>query len=473
MLMNHYTILVVSSIVIAGLGILIFLRTKNISFPLGLALIYYMTLYGVWAVIEDKTGGDSGAHYAYLEYKMFEVHLDRHYLLAILLYAGFIVLIELAVLAFVRPSGRAVIAADPPVQISHEAIIVISVLAGIFSYLIVREVIIEADARGVSVYDYMRRGFGYTPPLFSLHQILNRVALLPAVVGFVASLSGARPKLIQGQGPRYVPILYMLPIGFMVWLSFLLGYKSELFLSGVMGGLFYLVNAERPRWLVLTMTGVFVVTGMALVDLTRFTPVSNISGMTSLGLVAKVIDFVRTSNEAFAAHFSMYGVLSKDVPFTWGSSLIALVASVVPHFLWPGRPSVIYAYYVEHMDAIPGQGYTIHHATGWYLNFGIPGVIVGALILAAIWVVCYNGYNRIPEIGDGCFRRRLQVIFYAIAPWSFVGYLPFILREGPEIYKGLLVEGFMIPVLIVLLASYWPERLAIFPTGRALPDVQS
>ncbi len=458
-MMDHYTVLVVSSAIIAGLALLIFAKTRNIAFPLGLTLIYYMSLYGAWAVIKDKSGGDSGSHYAYLEHKMFEVHLDPHYLLALLLYAGFIIVIEVALLLFARPAAGASVRARPPIEITHGVVLVVALLACAGSYTVVRNGILEAHALGVSAYDYMRRGFGETPPLFTLHQILNRVALLPAVIGFVASISGDAPRLIRGAPLRYAPLLYLAPIGFMVWLSFVLGYKSELFLSGVMGGLFYLANAERPRWLLLAFAGLLMVAGMALVDLTRFTPLSNVDQTLEVvgpDLAGDVFEFVRTSNEAFAAHFSMYGALSKDIPLTWGSSLVALAASAVPHVLWPERPPDIYSYYAENIDAVAGQGYTIHHATGWYLNFGIPGVLIGAAVLAWVWLLCYNGYMDLGAAGDFSFGQQARRVFYAIAPWSFVGYIPFICRAGPEIYKGLVVEGLLIPVAIILLASIWP-----------------
>ena len=74
----------------------------------GIAALYYWSLYGAWSIVIDKTGGFSGKHYQYLESKMFPIELDRRYLLTLGLYAGFIILVELTLLAALRagPSGR-------------------------------------------------------------------------------------------------------------------------------------------------------------------------------------------------------------------------------------------------------------------------------------------------------------------------------------------------------------------------------
>ena len=66
-----------------------------------------------------------------------------------------------------------------------------------------------------------------------------------------------------------------------------------------------------------------------------------------LGQATGVTRFVTSSNEAFAAHFSMYGVLADAVPPKFGYSLYALVCSVIPRVLWPDRPLDIYFYYSD------------------------------------------------------------------------------------------------------------------------------
>ena len=105
--------------------------------------------------------------------------------------------------------------------------------------------------------------------------------------------------------------------------------------------------------------------------------------------------FVTTSNEAFAAHFSLYGVLAAGTAPKFGYSLYSLACSVIPRVLWPERPRDIYLYYSESVGTIQNQGYSLHHATGWYLNFGYTGVVLGAVALGLIWTACLNARQRI------------------------------------------------------------------------------
>ena len=93
------------------------------------------------------------------------------------------------------------------------------------------------------------------------------------------------------------------------------------------------------------------------------------------------VTFILQSNEAFAAHFSLYGTLKFNVAPTIGWSVYSLAASIVPRMVWADRPEDVYPYYAEQVGVNPDQGYTLHHATGWYLNFGFTGIIAGGLFV--------------------------------------------------------------------------------------------
>ncbi len=154
------------------------------------------------------------------------------------------------------------------------------------------------------------------------------------------------------------------------------------------------------------------------------------------------------SNEMFSVHFSMYGVLAMNVPHTYGSSLWSLILSVIPRVIWPGRPADIYEHYATGVDAVAGQGYGIHHATGWYLNFGLPGVIVGAVVLGCVWA---GSFNRLVT-GTGESHGIVSRLVAAIVPWTIVGNMPAFVRAGPEAYKGLVLESLVFPVCVLALA---------------------
>jgi hypothetical protein len=100
---DFYLLLTGVTTVILLLAWLVWSRTRHLSFPLGIGLIYYWSLFGAWSIVQDRLGGASGKRYDYLEAKLFPVMLDEHYLMTLLLYAAFIILIEIALLLFLKP----------------------------------------------------------------------------------------------------------------------------------------------------------------------------------------------------------------------------------------------------------------------------------------------------------------------------------------------------------------------------------
>ncbi|MCB0815838.1 MAG: hypothetical protein KDB87_22060, partial [Flavobacteriales bacterium] len=163
---------------------------------------------------------------------------------------------------------------------------------------------------------------------------------------------------------------------------------------------------------------------------------------------------VLLSNEMFAAHFSMYGILRNSVPPEPFISMRYLWASAAPAFVRGERPSSAYDLYARGAHLQEGQGYTIHHAAGWYLNAGFAGPLLGGLLLGLVW----GGVVRLRNRTDK-YHPVLGVL-----PFLFVAFLPQVLRNGPEAYRTLLVEGLLLPVLILLLTSAYRRR------GRT-PDI--
>src|ERR1019366_5586244 len=97
--MEYFTLLGASTVVIAALAVALYRQRRDLGLVVGIAALYYWSLYGAWSIVIDKTGGFSGQHYQYLEYKMFPIVLDGRYLLTLALYAGFIILVEVTLLA--------------------------------------------------------------------------------------------------------------------------------------------------------------------------------------------------------------------------------------------------------------------------------------------------------------------------------------------------------------------------------------
>ncbi|MEO8048883.1 MAG: hypothetical protein ABI833_00585 [Acidobacteriota bacterium] len=448
--MEYFTLLGAATVVIVALAAALYLQRRDLGLVVGIAALYYWSLYGAWSIILDKTGGFSGQHYHYLETKMFPIALDEQYLLTLALYAGFIILVELTLLAGLSHKRERPI---PRLVLRHEAILFAGFAAGLVSFLVIRNQLSFAWATHTSAYSYTRANGGQW---FTLHQVLNRVALIPPAIGLATLAAGRRSRFFVNVSRRYTFWAYLVLAAAMGAFTLVLGNKNEVFTALLTGILAYAGSVRRPKWWKLGLVLIAGLWFLAAVDFFRATPVSRIGeAVFTRGQNSDdVSHFVTTSNEAFAAHFSMYGVLAAGTTPQFGYSLYSLACSVVPRVLWPERPRDIYLYYSESVGTIQNQGYSLHHATGWYLNFGIAGVALGAMLLGLIWTACLNAHQRI--------RRRsglLYRLFAIIGPWVLVAGLPPLIRAGPEGYKGLLIESFLIP-LGVLLVACRPRRSA-------------
>ena len=107
------------------------------------------------------------------------------------------------------------------------------------------------------------------------------------------------------------------------------------------------------------------------------------------------------------------------VPWTWGSSVLSLALSAVPRIFWAARPDTIYVHYAAFLGLEAGQGYTIHHATGWYLNFGPVGVLLGGGALGSLWGWLYRKTGSV-DILSASWRPACAVLAFAF----FTGGLP-------------------------------------------------
>lgn len=450
--MAYFVLLGVCTAVIAAFAFLLWLRTRNIEFPIGIGLAYYFSLHGAWSIITDRIGEDSGKTYSYLEMKLFPVQLDSYYVETIILYALFIILAEL-VLLFTTTPWTPDRPRREPVVIAPKTVLTLSLVAAVASMLLISGAILDAATSGTSVYMQTRGARdNELPAFFTIHQILNRVALMPSTLGLAVLFSGDKPRYValEKRG-KSVALGQALLLSVMVCFCLLLGNKNELLQAGLAGALFYLANCERPRYGLLAATGALGLLVLGVIDVLRSLPAEELlSTLRALDAdnIKEASQFVTSSNEAFAAHFSMYGVLAYHVHITWGSSIVSLVASVIPRALWADRPPDVYTYYAQSVNAVEGQSYTIHHATGWYINFGIAGVIFGGLLLGWVWAYCFNA-SRMTTPASGRWRQLIRVM----APSLFVAALPSFLRAGPEAYKALVVEGLLLPTAIFALAA--------------------
>jgi len=147
------------------------------------------------------------------------------------------------------------------------------------------------------------------------------------------------------------------------------------------------------------------------------------------------------SNELFAGHFSMYGVIHYNVPINLGISFKNLVYSFIPSFIQKERPQDVYGYYAEQLKLPKDQGFTINHITAWYINFGLIGILIGpvfiGLILMSPLLIGSKIWNHFPG-NTAIFIISMITCFGAM-----------LIRSGPEGVKSILYEGIIIPMGLI------------------------
>ncbi|MEI9811418.1 MAG: hypothetical protein WDO18_01515 [Acidobacteriota bacterium] len=448
--MEYYALLATVTAIIVILALALYRRSRDLGTILGTGALYYWSLFGAWYIVLDKTGGSSGKFYQYLETKMFPIVLDGDYLLTLFLYGAFIIVVQLTLLvALRRDDGRPL----PRLLLRHEPILALTFLSGLASMLLIQDELSAAWATHTSAYIYTRHN---PSQWFTLHQVLNRAALLPAAIGLATLQTGTKNRYFVNVRRRYTLWGYVFVLGGMCAFTFLLGNKNEVLAALMAGVLAYIGGLRRPNWWRAVATFGLGIWFLFSIDYFRSFAASDLTAAltteTNATNINEVARFVTSSNESYAAHFSMYGVLSRHVEPQFGYSIYSLLCSVVPRVLWKDRPNDIYLYYSESVGTVQNQGYSLHHATGWYLNFGAFGVLLGGLVMGLVWAWCINARRAIRPRTGLPFR-----LFAIVAPWFFAACLPPMLRAGPEAYKGLVIEGALIPVGVLLFACR-PKR---------------
>lgn len=464
--MLHYLLLIIYTLIILFLTWRIWKKTKSILFPLGFALIYYWSLLGSWFLIYDELTGQKGKefgldYYGYFDL-LFPVHADNMYLYAITIYALFIITIQLSILFFIKPLKQEENNTINPIEINHLSLLVFCVLGVVVSCVIVWKEILTAAKFHQSVYVVTRL---YHGNWFALHQLINQVIVVSLYIGLIVLISGDKGKYITGDRKKIYPWLYIVVVFLVEGYLLFLGNKREIFFGGVLGILFYLSNVNNKInykyfsfFILIILIPLFFNDGLRSYSpsfLAQYFDISDLEFHPETEVIYKKNTPARTayrflfSNEMFVPHFSMYGVLSHNVSPTYGSSILSLLASFIPHALWPDRPAGIYEYYAEQVNAVPGRGYTIHHASAWYLNFKIFGVLAGGILFGWIWSFLFNKFNSLENM-----KQSFLKIVFIIGISAFTANIPSLIRSGPEGYKALIFEAIVLPAVVILLSNF-------------------
>lgn len=442
-----YLVAASSTILLFVLGFALWAKTRSANFIFGTLALYFWSIHGTWGLAYDKTIGSELFRYHYLEEALFAVNLDEDYLTSIVFYVIFCLAVLVTSLLVVNGSRPVTTNRnDEKIHLNHAMILLFSIGSAVASYLVIANAFAEAIILGQTGYAAIG---SETIQYFTIHQILNRAALFSALIGFVILMSGSRNRFFKSRSRSMFLVLYAVVSALIVAYLAILGNKNELFTGFVFAALFYIGTHSGAPIRRTIGVGVVLLFIVASVDYLRnFAILSgDVADIETSELLEQSTRIV-FSNEAFAAHLSMYGAVKHDIEPTFGTGLNALVFSFVPIDIWPDRPIGNYGYYAEQVGAESGRGYTIHHATSWYLDFGLFGVVIGGVVLGAIWATLHNVFLA---IGAGKFGIRR--IFCIVATFGFSAYLPVIIRAGVEVYKGAFIGAVAIPMVFLLVGA--------------------
>ncbi|HNW90541.1 MAG TPA: hypothetical protein PKN48_12825 [Bacteroidales bacterium] len=453
--MKYIFLLSIITLISVFLAYLIYKKTRSVAIIIGLLLIYYWTFNGAWLFVFDVLSGYEGKNigftYYVIERKMFPLFLDNDYLLSVLYYGIFYIILLLTLFLITRKIDFKINNNKLPVRLIPFNLFLISFVSLILSYLCVHHKFQEAIDTKTSLY-YMIR---HTPNRFAtLHQIFNMISVFTAYLTLVVYLSGKNAKYFYLKNKKiFFGILIFVNITIISLYFVLIGNKHDLIFAGLFGFLFYFANNLAVVWKKVVLFIVIIVFPLTLTDFVRGLPLLNYATrmpVDKFDMGGKVPSYLNVlfNNEMFYAHFSMYGTLSKDVELTHGKSFLNLAESFIPRVLVPERSADAYTHYTTSVHAKQGQGYSLHHATGWYINFGIIGTLLAGLIWGLVWGLVIKKNFRISRV-----KNKFFIILYVLAPTLFVAFIPNLIRNGIEGYKALLLEAFIIPTVIAFVAQ--------------------
>ncbi len=462
-----YFLLLCFSVLIFRNAYKIYKQNKDYTLLISTLIIYYFTLCGAWIFPIDSffgfSGDKIGLHYKPIFERLFAVNFDTDYYLACSYYCLFILIFQysyiLFIKQFVKPNKIDInlsSKASLEVVINPYLILIFSLVCVFISAYIMKDEIYYAIAQEKSVYLITRANAN---PLYTIHQLANEFSVLIPIIAYsfsIFKMGEINIKIDNKKGAFQILLFSFLFAS--LYISFL-GNRREI-LSGIV--IFSLMNlSQLKRFNYKGAAYIYVLVFLLFLGNNFFRSRVIPSKLNAIFKLEKSKDFkdnlydtngiassLLFSNELFYAHFSMYGVLHKDVPYTYGSSYKYLATSIIPRALYPNRPMDIYKYYATAVNATPGQIYTIHHATACYLNFGLLGLIFGGISLGAVFIFAFY-INFYPFKN---YNKFLILLKYLI-PFLISAQLVTFITAGPEAYKSLILEGVVFPIFILCLCS--------------------
>lgn len=474
-LISFYIFLIAASVLIFFNTHKIWLLNKDFTIPISIFFIYYFTLGGAIIFPLDAYSGFKGAeiglHYLPMFERLFIVCFDFNYFIACLYYVLFILAFQYSFIYFMKKSNfKSELISDSRnskvIIINTGLVLFISMTLILISFYLLRDEIFYAIANEKSIYLTTRAN---SNTYYTLHQLANEFSvILPFIVYAFAILKNNKFNIKIKQNKFSFAVLLISCIISSLYIGFL-GNRREILSGIVICTLISLneyknINYKRLATIFTIVIAIFLMNNFfrsTAIPVTinklshpsynesiKFKTEESHNEESGIQKSKAAIGSFIFSNELFYAHFSMYGVLDKKVPITYGSSMVYLISSLIPRSIYTNRPPDVYTYYAKSVNAVPGQIYTIHHATAWYLNFGILGIFLGAIILAAIFAFAFK-LNRVNFKSENKYVTYLKFLM----PFLICSQIVTFITAGPEAYKAMIIEGVCIPVFLIGICS--------------------
>jgi hypothetical protein len=444
---------------------------KDFTLPISTLIIFYFTLAGAFIFPLDSflgyKGTAIGLHYLAIFDRLFPVAFDIDYIISCAYYVLFILVFQYTYILFVKKIVRVNKINNQTEKLPYEVIInpymvsLVSFICIFISAFILRHEIYNAIAQEKSIYVLTRANKN---SYYTIHQLANEFAVLIPFIAYTFTVVKSNKFNIRVEDKKAA--FYILLVTCIISSLYIscLGNRRE-----ILSGLVFctLISLNHFKDISLKRFGyifMIVLTFFLANNFFRLPVVSkqlnNILHLERSGSFIEAkkepksgakegpIASVVFSNELFYAHFSMYGVIHKNIPLTYGSSFVSLVTSVIPRAINPNRPKDIYQYYVDMINPAPGQIYTIHHVAAYYLNFGFFGVVLAGFILAGFFIFAFF-------IDFYSFKKNgtFLILLKCLIPFLICGQLLTFITAGPEGYKSMFLEGILIPVFLLWICS--------------------
>lgn len=424
-----YILLVLITAYVVGISIAIVRRTKSLVLVVPIAVMYFWSIYGAWSFIPLKLSRGS----VFYEDMMFPVNIDGNYFMMLFYYSLFIVVFCLFLYSHAKRPSLLNNMSNSQYFAYRETIeslagsmrynIVLYILLGVFVLSSYQD-IIAAMTSNMSAYSLSR--FSSTVKNGSLIQFCGDTFTYLAIPILFSRNHRMRKNIV----------IFLFSVYFLI--NFLLGNRNILLCDLVIAALLLsqmrgLKSVTKVKYIVIA---VVVFTFIQFISFVRGNSVNDVLAGGQNFSFGEIFLSATQSSEQYAAQMSMYGVEKFDVPITYGKGVLYFISTFIPQFVGIERPERMYHYYIQHtVHHSLDMGVTIHHATAWYLDFGVIGILLGALLWAYVLVYLYK-------------RRARFLYLYGAIIFSAVS-IQMIRDSGIESYKGGLILNTIIPMLAI------------------------